>query len=214
MIGFFLQPVVGVLSDRCQSTFGPRRPFIFFLSFLSLAGLIALLIAPEIGEFIQSKINLNLNVNMKKLNEHTKFLLIIYFCLFFLIQLPIIGITIACLGVSILTFSTDSTNNSARALIMDNCSQEDQDSGLSFLSLVSAIGSLFGYLLGAINWDNTFFKILGNDRLIISIISSILVVVCLAITLTSIKETPLVFDDDDDEETNYMLGKIISLKTL
>lgn len=76
--------------------------------------------------------------------------------------MPIIGITIACLGVALLNFSTDSTNNSARALIIDNCNQEDQDSGLSFMSLVSAIGSLFGYMLGAIDWNRTPLRILGD----------------------------------------------------
>ena len=75
--------------------------------------------------------------------------------------MPIFGIAFACLGVSILTFSTDSTNNSDRALIIDNCTQEDQDSALSFMSLLSAVGMLSGYILGAINWENTFLKVLG-----------------------------------------------------
>jgi len=62
LVGFFLQPVIGVLSDRCQSSFGPRRPFIFFLSLMSLAGSLSLLLAPEIGDFIQSQTDLDPNV--------------------------------------------------------------------------------------------------------------------------------------------------------
>ena len=32
LVGFFLTPVLGSLSDRCRSTFGRRRPFILLLS--------------------------------------------------------------------------------------------------------------------------------------------------------------------------------------
>ncbi len=39
----------------------------------------------------------------------------------------------------------------------------------------------------------------GNDRIIISIISSVIVIVSLVVTLTSIKETPLDFEDEDDD---------------
>ena len=32
LIGFFLTPILGSLSDRCRSNLGRRRPFIIFLS--------------------------------------------------------------------------------------------------------------------------------------------------------------------------------------
>ena len=40
MIGFFLTPILGSLSDRCRSSIGRRRPFIFFNAIGVLLGLI------------------------------------------------------------------------------------------------------------------------------------------------------------------------------
>ena len=61
---------------------------------------------------------------------------------------------------------SDSTNNSCRALLIDNCNQEDQESGLNIMSFTMSFGSLFGYMLGAVNWNTTLLKILGNFKLI------------------------------------------------
>lgn len=39
LIGFFLVPALGSLSDKCNTRFGRRRPFIFFYSIGILIGL-------------------------------------------------------------------------------------------------------------------------------------------------------------------------------
>ncbi len=39
LIGFFLVPALGSLSDKCQTRFGRRRPFIFLYSIGILTGL-------------------------------------------------------------------------------------------------------------------------------------------------------------------------------
>lgn len=54
LVGFFFQPVIGVLSDRCQSRFGPRRPFILVLSIASLIGLLFILNGSEIGSLLSN----------------------------------------------------------------------------------------------------------------------------------------------------------------
>lgn len=38
LIGFFLTPLLGSLSDRCKSRMGRRRPFILLLAFGVLTG--------------------------------------------------------------------------------------------------------------------------------------------------------------------------------
>jgi len=40
LIGFFLVPALGSLSDKCQTRFGRRRPFIFLYSIGILIGLL------------------------------------------------------------------------------------------------------------------------------------------------------------------------------
>ena len=59
LLGFFLQPILGLMSDRCQSRFGPRRPFIFILSLLALIGLLFILNASDLGRFLGEKAALN-----------------------------------------------------------------------------------------------------------------------------------------------------------
>ena len=61
-----------------------------------------------------------------------------------------------------LNFSTDSSNNSVRALVIDNCNQEDQESGLNLMSFISATGCFSGYIIGAIKWEQTFLSFLGK----------------------------------------------------
>lgn len=48
LIGFFLTPILGSLSDRCRSSLGRRRPFIILLS---VGVVIGLLLVPN-GKFI------------------------------------------------------------------------------------------------------------------------------------------------------------------
>ena len=49
LIGFLLQPILGVLSDRCQSPFGRRRPFILVLSLGAFMGIACMLNSSRIG---------------------------------------------------------------------------------------------------------------------------------------------------------------------
>lgn len=46
LIGFFVTPILGSLSDRCGSSFGRRRPFIFFMSLGVLLGKFLIFIYP------------------------------------------------------------------------------------------------------------------------------------------------------------------------
>ncbi len=75
-----------------------------------------------------------------------------------ILKISLIGIIIACIGVGLLNFASDSSNNSLRALVIDNCNQEDQESGLNYMSFVGAVGALSGYVLGLFFIRlNTFF---------------------------------------------------------
>jgi solute carrier family 45 protein 1/2/4 len=51
LIGFLLQPILGVLSDRCESRFGRRRPFILALSISSYIGITFILNGYTIGQW-------------------------------------------------------------------------------------------------------------------------------------------------------------------
>uniref|UniRef100_A0A182KAD8 Major facilitator superfamily associated domain-containing protein n=1 Tax=Anopheles christyi TaxID=43041 RepID=A0A182KAD8_9DIPT len=67
LVGFFLTPVLGSLSDRCRSKFGRRRPFIVLLSIGVLLGLLLVPNGEDVGyamgDFNPYAVNASANVN-------------------------------------------------------------------------------------------------------------------------------------------------------
>lgn len=51
VFGFIFQPILGAWSDRCQSSFGRRRPFILALALASYIGISLILKGRNIGLF-------------------------------------------------------------------------------------------------------------------------------------------------------------------
>ena len=51
LLGFLLQPMLGLMSDRCESSFGRRRPFILTLSLSAFVGLALILNESFFGEW-------------------------------------------------------------------------------------------------------------------------------------------------------------------
>jgi solute carrier family 45 protein 1/2/4 len=52
LLGFIFQPILGEMSDRCESPYGRRRPFIFFLALSSFAGISFILNGRLIGSWL------------------------------------------------------------------------------------------------------------------------------------------------------------------
>ena len=69
MIGFLLQPILGVMSDRCESRFGRRRPFILTLGIGTYLGIGFLLNSYLIGQNLGDKTSA---VIKKKSAKHFK----------------------------------------------------------------------------------------------------------------------------------------------
>jgi solute carrier family 45 protein 1/2/4 len=76
-------------------------------------------------------------------------------------EAPLAAITLVGLGVTLLDFSADSADSPLRALLLDVCNTEDQDTGFNIHSFLGGTGSAFGYVLAAINWNTTFFNFIG-----------------------------------------------------
>ena len=55
LIGFLMQPVLGVLSDRCESRFGRRRPFILLLGIGAYIGITLILNGYKLGQLLGDK---------------------------------------------------------------------------------------------------------------------------------------------------------------
>ena len=65
LIGFFLTPIMGSLSDRCRSNLGRRRPFIIFLSIGVIIGKYFFLLPPFFSSFHMCSLESNFYVIMQ-----------------------------------------------------------------------------------------------------------------------------------------------------
>jgi solute carrier family 45 protein 1/2/4 len=133
LIGFLLQPVLGLMSDRCQSRFSRRRPFI---------------VALAIGSFLGISLILNGYLIGQKLGDEKS-------------DVPKIAIFLTGLGVTLLDFSADSSDTPLRAYVMDVCNTRDQDTGFNLHAFLGGMGSALGFILSAIDWDKTFLGFIG-----------------------------------------------------
>jgi hypothetical protein len=101
------------------------------------------------------------------------------------------------LGVTFLDFSADSTDCPLRALLLDTCNSEDQDTGLNMHAFLGGTGSAFGFVVAAIDWEKTFFRFIGDELQILFTFSTIVFFISLLITLTSVKEIPIILAEEE-----------------
>ncbi|XP_063930780.1 proton-associated sugar transporter A [Zophobas morio] len=192
LIGFFLTPILGSLSDRCHSGFGRRRPFIFIMS---VGVLIGLLLVPN-GEILgylagdSKPPNITYPYHRPSLlhpsQNQTS------------IETPPYnnshpwGILFTVLGTVLLDFDADACQSPARAYLLDVTISEDHARGLSTFTVMAGLGGFLGYALGGINWDVTpIGTFLGGHVRAVFTLTTLIFMVCVSYTITSFKEMPL-----------------------
>ncbi|XP_026322012.1 proton-associated sugar transporter A [Hyposmocoma kahamanoa] len=186
LVGFFMTPLLGSLSDRCRLKFGRRRPFIVLMSIGVFLGLILVPNGEAIGYALgdvrptnRTEVPSALGPRSNALegsgsNRHPW------------------GVLFTVLGTVFLDFDADACQSPARAYLLDVTVPEDHAKGLSTFTVMAGLGGFMGYALGGINWDNTrigdFFG--GHVRAVFSLIT-VIFVACVSATVTSFKEIPL-----------------------
>uniref|UniRef100_A0A1B0CZJ7 Proton-associated sugar transporter A n=1 Tax=Phlebotomus papatasi TaxID=29031 RepID=A0A1B0CZJ7_PHLPP len=197
LIGFFLTPILGSLSDRCRHRIGRRRPFILLLSIGVFFGLLLVPNGENIGyAFGDSGINTNdtwLNSTQSiALPHRSSASNSIEFEPPPIQNLHPWGIFFTILGTVLLDFDADACQSPSRAYLLDVTLPEDHARGLSTFTIMAGLGGFFGYSLGGINWDETTIGILlgGHVKAVFSLIT-IIFVVCVSFTVTSFNEIPL-----------------------
>lgn len=202
LIGFFLTPILGSLSDRCHLNSGRRRPFIFVMSVGVLLGLMLVPNGELLGYLAGDPQPPNSTLDNYN-NSHPW------------------GIFFTVLGTVLLDFDADACQSPARAYLLDvtipgiiqNETErnkillpDDHARGLSTFTVMAGLGGFLGYALGGINWDATFIGILlgGHVRAVFTL-TTLIFVICVTYTLTSFKEMPLrllelrsTFDEDEE----------------
>ncbi|GAB0087533.1 proton-associated sugar transporter A [Sergentomyia squamirostris] len=195
LIGFFLTPILGSLSDGCRHGLGRRRPFIILLSMGVLLGLLLVPNGETIGyAFGDSGGNSTfLNTSQSLISSHRTSA-----SSSAIIKSPIEenshpwGIFFTILGTVLLDFDADACQSPSRAYLLDITVPEDHARGLSTFTIMAGLGGFLGYSLGGINWDVTAIGVFlgGHVRAVFSLIT-IIFVVCVYCTITAFREIPL-----------------------
>ncbi|XP_026839928.1 proton-associated sugar transporter A-like [Drosophila persimilis] len=188
LVGFFLCPILGSLSDRCKLNMGRRRPFILLLSIGVVFGLLLVPNGESLGYwfgdehqyppnvFSVSNMTQNTTHNMHSSSKNSH---------------PW-GIFFTVLGTVLLDFDADACQSPSRAYLLDVCVPEDHAKGLSTFTIMAGLGGFFGYSMGGLNWDDTEIgrRLGGHVKAVFSIITFIFVA-CVTLTITSFTEIPL-----------------------
>lgn len=212
IVGFFLTPLLGSLSDRCHHPMGRRRPFIILLSIGVFLGLLLVPNGEDIGYAMgdfYSWPNETASLNQTKMLPHRTTAIDsdqeFSEMLTTTSSSHTWGIFFTILGTVLLDFDADSCQSPSRAYLLDVTLPEDHARGLSTFTIMAGLGGAFGYSLGGINWDATRIGIAlgGHVRAVFTFIT-VIFVFCVAATVTSFREIPLglleSFSNLSDEE--------------
>ncbi|KAK9479889.1 hypothetical protein V1514DRAFT_303528 [Lipomyces japonicus] len=162
--GLIMQPVVGAWSDNCTSSFGRRRPFMIIGSIIVSLSLMLMAWTREFIEFFVDS------------ESWTK---------------PL-TISFAVLSVFTADFAVSAVQACCRAIIVDTLPKSKQELGNAWAGRMVAGGHLIGYFLGFIDLV-AYFPFLGSTQLkVLCAISSIALLVSIAITSWAVNERVLV----------------------
>ncbi|XP_070172559.1 membrane-associated transporter protein [Polyergus mexicanus] len=192
LVGFFVTPILGSISDRCKLKHGRRRPFILLLALGVFIGLILVPNGEHIGYVFgdtPSRTNETIPLghrttaklakeeaseSIERASSHSW------------------GILFTILGTVLLDFDADACQSPARAYLLDVTIPEDHARGLSTFTIMAGLGGFMGYGLGGINWDATSLGVmLGGHVQVTFTLITIIFIICVVCTITSFKEIPL-----------------------
>ncbi|XP_007884945.1 solute carrier family 45 member 4 [Callorhinchus milii] len=160
VLGLIFTPLIGSASDRCTLTWGRRRPFILALCVGVLLGVALFLNGSPIGLAIGD------------VPDHQP-----------------IGIVLTVLGVVILDFCADATEGPIRAYLLDVADTEEQDMALNIHAFSAGLGGAVGYMLGGLNWTQTFLgQIFNSQQQVLFFFAAIIFSVSVGLHLFSIEE--------------------------
>jgi len=205
LVGFFLTPILGSLSDRCRSSLGRRRPFIILLSIGVVIGLILVPNGKYLGKMMGDEyFEGNMDPPAGRLTmedsenawQEEEGLGGNATTAFYPTPPPDLhtfhpwGIFFTIIGTVLLDFDADACQSPSRAYLLDVTLPEDHAIGLSTFTIMAGLGGSMGYAMGAIDWGVLGALFGGHVRFVFTIVLFIFVF-CVLVTLTSFKEIPL-----------------------
>ncbi|XP_037078378.1 LOW QUALITY PROTEIN: proton-associated sugar transporter A-like [Pollicipes pollicipes] len=217
LVGFFLTPVLGSMSDRCRSPLGRRRPFVLLLSVGIVLGLILVPNGALIGQALGDQYDAPAEPRVftggadqpdvpaagaggrrpgRQYHTHPW------------------GIFFTIVGTVLLDFDSDACQSPARAFLLDITVPEDHARGLSTFTIMAGLGGALGYAMGGINWDATVIgEVFGGHVRAVFTLVLFIYIACLMTTLCSFPEIPLDLINaqlkEDEKERNVGEGEVM-----
>ncbi|CAF1150488.1 unnamed protein product [Rotaria sp. Silwood1] len=184
LIGFFLVPALGSLSDKCYTCIGRRRPFILLYSTGILFGLVLVANGQPIGYWFGDSRNIFFNTtelfnqtNVENDQISNPFLTHKF------------GTIITVLGVLLLDLDCDACQSPSRAYLLDVTNPNQHSLGLTTFTTMAGLGGCLGYFFGGIPWEDTFLtKIFGDHIHVVFTFVWIIYIICMIFTLTAATE--------------------------
>ncbi len=218
VLGFFLVPLLGSLSDRCKSRIGRRRPFILLMSAGIVIGLVLVPNGKKIGIMLgdiypenEPTPNPSPTTPVVDASVATANSILEAPERWILNNVTVPGINttgidggsyhrywhpwsilFTVLGVIMLDFNCDACQSPCRTYLLDVTIPEDHSPGLSTFTVMAGLGGSLGYVMGGINWQRTpVGASLGSHVRVVFTMVLIIYIVCMILTILSVKEVPL-----------------------
>lgn len=166
--GIFVQPIVGLMSDRCASRFGRRRPFLVAGAVAAAVCLLLFAYAAQLGVLLGDP---PLATSHDGLVRHRALL-------------------VAILAFWALDFAINAAQGPLRALLADVVPPAQHKLGNSYFALASGLGNCFGSLLGSFRLSRWFVFFPGDLQGLYTI-AVVVLFVTMGITVIFVKETPI-----------------------
>lgn len=166
--GVIVQPIVGVLSDRCTSSYGRRRPYLVLGTISAALCLLLFAYAEQIGQYLGDP--------SPSSDEHIS-------------QRPR-AMSIAVLAFWMLDFAINAAQGPLRALMADVLPPKQHKLGNSYFALATGLGNCSGSLLGSVPLAN-WLTIFPDDLQALYFVAAVVLMTCMGVTVFSVKEVPL-----------------------
>jgi solute carrier family 45 protein 1/2/4 len=186
--GLIMQPIVGVVSDRCMSKYGRRRPFMIIGSIIVAGCLLVLGWTKEIvltflseGEFAQ-----------------TCMISLAVFAIYAVDFSINAGKSGTCKNHA---FSNRTVMSCSRSLIVDTLPISKQQKGAAWSSRMVSLGHLAGYAVGTLDLVQLFGTSFGDTQFKkLTVFAGIGLILTVGITSWAVTERILVSRDDDSQD--------------
>lgn len=166
--GVIVQPIVGVLSDRCASSYGRRRPFLVLGTISAAICLVLFAYAEQLGQVLGDPIP----DADEPISDRPR------------------AVFVAVLAFWMLDFAINAAQGPIRALMADVLPARQHKLGNSYFALATGLGNCSGSLLGSVPLAK-YLTMFPDDLQALYSIAAVVLITCMGITVFSVKEVPI-----------------------